>query len=191
MSTLLSDLDSSPSSGRDGDLVDQILNEMNSGGTTLPPPTPSGFPSNSGVISAPSQNTVVNSHVMDSGPARSHMIGNSQPTPADFAAAMHGAGGGGSYASANEPLPPPPVRPYPMRKSLVQRFTDEFKVPLMVAVLVFAFSLPVVNFLFAHYFPSMILPTGQLTMVGLVLKSLVAGTSFWVLQRVIVPLFSL
>jgi hypothetical protein len=119
------------------------------------------------------------------------MIGNSQPTAADFAAAMHGGNNGSSYASANEPLPPPPVRPYAMRKSLVQRFTDEFKVPLMVAVLVFAFSLPVVNFLFAHYFPSMIMPTGQLTMVGLVLKSLVAGASFWVLQRVIVPLFSL
>ena len=191
MSTLLSDLDSSPPSGRDGDLVDQILNEMNSGGTTLPPPAPSGFPSNSGVISAPSQNTIVNSHVMDSGPARSHMIGNSQPTPADFAAAMHGSGNS-SYASANDP---PAVKPsmdkYKMRKSLLQRFTDEFKVPLMVAVLVFAFSLPVVNFLFAHYFPSMILPTGQLTMIGLVLKSLTAGASFWVLHRVIVPLFSL
>lgn len=184
MSTLLSDLDSSPS--RDGDLVDQILNEMN--GVTQPPPAPSGFPANQGVMSAPTSNTVVNSHVMDSGPPRAHMIGNSQPTAADFAAAMHGSGN--SYAPANEPLPPPPMQ-YKMRKSLTQRFTDEFKVPLMVAVLVFAFSLPVVNFLFAHYFPSMILPTGQLTTVGLIIKSLAAGASFWILQRVIVPLFSL
>jgi len=190
MSTLLSDLDSAPPSGRDGDLVDQILSEMNS--NTLPPLAPSGFPSSSGVISAPSNNTIVNSHVMDSGPARSHMIGNSQPTPADFAAAMHGGTNNSSYASANDPpAAKPNMDKYRPRKSLLQRFTDEFKVPLMVAVLVFAFSLPVVNFLFAHYFPYMILPTGQLTMIGLVLKSLVAGVSFWVLQRVIVPLFSL
>jgi hypothetical protein len=190
MSTLLSDLDSSPPSGRDGDLVDQILNEMNGGGNTLPPPMPSGFPSNSGTISAPSQNTVVNSHVMDSGPARSHMIGNSQPTPSDFAAAMQGGGG---YAPVNDSQLPKPSFPaaYKQRKSLVQRMTDEFKVPILVAIIVFAFSLPVVNFLFAHYFPSMMLPTGQLTTVGLVIKSLGAGVFFWVLQRVIVPLFSL
>jgi hypothetical protein len=192
MSTLLSDLESSPPSGRDGDLVEQIINEMNSGGgTTIPPPSPSGFPGNSGVISTPSNNTIVNSHVMDTAPARSHMIGNSQPTPADFAMAMHGANGSSSYASANESLPPPPTMSYKMRKSLVQRLTDEIKVPLIVSFLVFVFSLPVVNFLFAHYFPSMILPTGQLTLFGNVLKSLVAGVSFWILQRVIVPLFSL
>jgi hypothetical protein len=186
MSTLLSDLDGSPPSGRDGDLVDQILNEMNSGGGTLPPPAPSGFPGNPGVISSPSQNTVVNSHVMDSGPARAHMIGNSQPTAADFASAMQGG-----YAPANDPPPKPVAAPYKLRKSLSQRLMDELKVPMLVAIIVFAFSLPVVNFLFAHYFPSMLLPTGQLTMVGLVLKSLVAGVSFWILQRVIVPLFSI
>jgi len=127
---------------------------------------------------------------MDSGPARAHMIGNSQPTPADFATAMHG---GGAYASANEQAVPKPsyAAAFKQRKSLMQRLTDEFKVPILVAILVFAFSLPVVNFLFAHYFPSMMLPTGQLTTVGLVIKSLGAGAFFWVLQRVIVPLFSL
>jgi hypothetical protein len=194
MSTLLSDLESSPPSQRDGDLVDQILNEMNSGGgggNTIPPPAPSGFPGNPGVISSPTQNTIVNSHVMDTAPARSHMIGNSQPTPADFAAAMHGGGNGSSYASANEPLPPPPTMPYKMRKSLMQRFMDEMKVPLIVAILVFVFSLPVVNFLFLHYLPSMALPTGQLTLFGTVIKSIVAAISFWILHRVIVPLFSI
>jgi hypothetical protein len=191
MSTLLSDLESAPPSGRDGDLVDQILNEMNGGGNSLPPPMPSGFPSNSGTISSPTSNTVVNSHIMDSGPARAHMIGNSQPTPADFANAMQNGGGG--YASANEaPVPKPSyAAAFKQRKSLMQRMTDEFKIPILVAILVFAFSLPVVNFLFAHYFPTMMLPTGQLTTVGLVIKSLGAGACFWVLQRVIVPLFSL
>ena len=55
----------------------------------------------------------------------------------------------------------------------------------------FVFSLPVVNFLFAHYLPRMVKPTGELTIAGLLIKSFAAGTAFWVLHRVIVPLLSL
>jgi len=182
MSTLLSDLDSSPPSSKDGDLVEQILHEMNGGSSS------SGFPPNQGVISAPMSNTVVNSHIMDSAPATAHMIGNTQPTPADFAAAMHAVPYTPSIAAPQQQQQQPSG--YKSRNSLFQRFTDEFKPPLLVAVLVFVFSLPVINFLFAHYLPSMVLPTGQLTMVGLLIKSLVAGGTFWVLQRIVVPLFS-
>ena len=58
-------------------------------------------------------------------------------------------------------------------------------------MIVFVFSLPVVNFLFAHYIPSMVMPTGQLTTLGLLVKSMAAGSAFWMLQRVVVPLLSL
>ena len=37
----------------------------------------------------------------------------------------------------------------------------------------------------------MIRPTGQLTTIGLMIKSVIAGIVFWVLQRIIVPLLSL
>jgi hypothetical protein len=37
----------------------------------------------------------------------------------------------------------------------------------------------------------MALPTGQLTLIGTVIKSIVAAISFWILHRVIVPLFSI
>jgi hypothetical protein len=67
---------------------------------------------------------------------------------------------------------------------------EEFRTPMLVAILVFVVSLPVVNFLFAHYLPSMVKPTGELTAVGLVIKSVGAGGAFWLLQRVIVPLLT-
>ena len=182
MSTLLSDLDSSPAVSKDGDLVDQILKEMNSG--------PPAIPSNPGVISAPMPNNAMNAHIMDSGPATAHMIGGAQPTPADFAAAMHGV----PYSQQQQQQQQPQqqqFQPSPRKRTIYQRITEEFKIPLLVALLVFIFSLPVVNFLFAHYLPSMVLPTGQLKTLGLIIKSLSAGVAFWILQRVIVPLFSL
>ena len=180
MSTLLTDLDSSPPvSSKDGDLVDQILKEMN--GPPLPPP-------------AAVQNTAMNSYTMSTNPATAHVIGGAHPTPADFAAAIHGVPPSSAMYTAHEaqantgPANAPAYRPY--KKSYIQRVGDEFKIPIMVAILFFVFSLPVTNVLFAHYLPWTILTTGQLKMSGLLVKSLVAGSTFWVLQRVVVPLFS-
>jgi len=179
MSTLLSDLEGSPAVSKDGDLVDQILKEMNSSSPAIP--------SNPGVISAPMPNNAMNARIMDSGPATAHMIGGAQPTPADFAAAMHGV----PYAPQPQQQQQQPQQPSLRKRTIYQRLVEEFKIPMLVALLVFIFSLPVVNFLFAHYLPSMVLPTGQLKTLGLIIKSLSAGVAFWILQRVIVPLFSL
>ena len=187
MSTLLTDLDSA-TPNKDGDLVDQILREMNSGGGGPPPPAPA-IPSSQGMIMDPMPNTGMHTRVMDAGPQTAHIIGGSQPTPADFAAAMHGV----PYAPS-APFAPSAATPAPSpraRKSVVGKLTEEFKNPILVALLVFVFSLPVVNFLFAHYLPWSVLPTGQLTMVGLLLKSVCAGGLFWVLQRIIIPLLNM
>jgi hypothetical protein len=187
MSTLLSDLESSPATG-DGDFVQNILNEMNGGPPTAPPPAMSG-----GVINSPNPNSIA-PMVMDNGPVTSHMIGNSHPTPADFTqmmntqpqAAPQGTMAGAAYAPQERPAPPPP----PPKRSWFSRSLDEFRVAFFVAIIVFVFSLPVVNFLFAHYVPSMVKSTGELTWLGLLVKCLAAGLVFWVLQRIIVPLLS-
>jgi hypothetical protein len=201
MSTLLSDLETSSGPAKDGDLVDQIIKEMNGGagggpqGANMfvppqPPPSPAMMPSNPGMMPVQMSNTALSSHHMDNGPATAHMIGGSQPTPADFAAAMHG-GAPLNHAEAN----PTPAYEHQVvrssKRSMLQRIGEEFKIPMLVALLVFVFSLPVVNFLFAHYLPYLVLPTGQLKTLGLVIKSLAAGVMFWILQRIIVPLFSL
>lgn len=199
MSTLLSDLESSPGSGgaSDGDLVSQIMREMNAGGgppppmpANPPPPAPMALaPPGPGMIMAPSSNMGVSQHTMEMNPATAHMINGSHPTPADFNAAMGGVPTS-QYASAAPP-PAPAVAPAYPRRSWRQRITEEMKVPILVALTVFVFSLPVVNFLFAHYIPRMVLPTGQLTTIGLLLKAASAGATFWLLQRVVVPLFSM
>jgi hypothetical protein len=177
MSTLLSDLDSAPALG-DGDFVQNILSEMNG-----------GAPPRQATINSPSSNTAMAPRIMDNAPATAHVIGNSHPTPSDFAHMVQASNSDSGAAAFNTPAPPPP-RPAPAKKSWSSRILDEFKLPLFVVVIVFIFSLPVVNFLFAHYVPSMVLATGQLTTIGLLVKSAAAGATFWILQRVIVPLLS-
>jgi hypothetical protein len=178
MSTLISELDSAPALG-DGDFVQNILSEMNGGDAPR-----------QGIINSPSSNTAMAPRVMDNAPATAHVIGNSHPTPADFANMVQASNSeGGNAAAFNTPVAQAP-RPAPAKKSWSSRILDEFKLPLFVMVIVFVFSLPVVNFLFAHYVPSMVLATGQLTTIGLLVKSAAAGATFWVLQRVIVPLLS-
>ncbi len=197
MSTLLSDLDSAgPAAGGDGDLVNLIMREMNmSAGAqgppppmpgAPPPPTPGNLPPMMNVASNP---TAVNQHVMATNPQLSHVINGAMPTSADFPAGIQG---GVPLAQPQALAAPPAPKPYEYpRRSMRQRLTEEIKLPILVALLVFVFSLPVVNILFARYLPRMVLPTGQLTTIGLVLKALAAGSVFWLMQRVIVPLFSM
>lgn len=201
MSTLISDLDGVPAQG-DGDFVQNILNEINGGGGTIQAPPAVGGMAPGTVISAPNPNTIA-PRQMDNAPIMAHMIGNSHPTPADFAQMMGappshgqvaaapqgGEGVAGAAASWAQPAAAPAYMPR-AKRSWTGRMMEEFRTPMLVAILVFVVSLPVVNFLFAHYLPSMVKPTGELTAVGLVIKSLGAGGAFWLLQRVIVPLLT-
>lgn len=193
--TLLSELDQKGSPG-DDDLVRQIFKDLNN-------PAPS-FSGGNEIINAPNPNTVA-PHTMDSGPSTSHIIGRDHPTPADFAAAMHGS----QRAPVPENGPPPsgnynmtspwvqgqpPAVPMQMPmstgKNIYSRVADEIKTPILVTLLVFIFSLPFINVLFSHYIPSLIKPTGDLTTVGTLVKSALAGSTFWVLQRVVAPLLA-
>ncbi|NBV77659.1 hypothetical protein EBR66_05865, partial [bacterium] len=115
MSTLLSELDSAPAQG-DGDFVQNILNEMNGGaGPTNPPmqPSPAGG-MHQGLQQAPNPNTFVHRQ-MDAAPATAHMIGTTQPTPADFAQMMNTGGGpvpaqGDAWGSSYQPHARPTPR---------------------------------------------------------------------------------
>lgn len=199
--TLLSDLEGSGSAGGDTDLVKKIFADMNSGSTSNPlMPT-------QGMIMSPNPNSIAQV-AMDNIPATSHIIGKDTPTPGDFAAAIHGVP---RMEGMGAPPPPMPATAYPAqgqwanytapqampmimeepKKNFYAQMANELKVPLMVSILVFVFSLPFLNILFSHYAPSLLKPTGDLTTVGLLLKALLAGLSFWLLQRVIAPLIAL
>jgi len=186
--TLLSDLDGSSGSS-DGDLVQKILNDMNESSPPPPPqvtsrqPTPANqiHPS---VINSPNPNSTLQ-HSMDAVPPTAHMIGKEHPTNPDFANMMNvnALQQGQQWYQFNQPPPPPP--PQPKRSSWFSGLSYELKTPVLVALVFFVFSLPFVNVLFMHYIPSLVKNTGELNMVGLVLKSLLAGVGFWVVNRVI------
>ena len=218
--TLLSDLDSNPSSGNDGDLVQRILADVNGGSSSMsapPPPMPNHLPAHAN----PGYNAGMNSPLpngggmgpiaMDSRIPTAHVIGNEHPTSGDFARAMAGAmvpppmgqmpmsgspysggmgyGGSGGYTQQqymmNQNAYEPP------RKNIYSYVIEEAKIPFVVAFLFFLFSLPPVRILLAHYLPQLIKPTGEFQMLGLLLVAFLAGASFWLLQRVIVPLLAL
>jgi hypothetical protein len=212
--TLLADLDTQTGGG-DGDLVQKILSDMNipTGGggerrAAAPPPLPAQTPIYQQQMSANSTQQLS----MDSRIPQSHMIGNEHPTPADFASAI------GPMQSVPG-LPSMPGMAFPQQqhqqhfpqnpyvqggqhpqmaggyeapsKNLYGRVLEEMKVPFVVALLFFVFSLPPIRVLIAHYLPSLIKQTGEFQTTGLALVSLLAGVTFWVLQRVIAPLLSL
>lgn len=199
--TLLSDLDGSGGGGGDGDLVQKILSDMNipsgsggggsGGGRPVPPPMQQQGQGQGGMNRDPGYAGSTQNMTMDSRIPTSHMIGNEHPTPADFAAAMVGAhsmGGPFTQAPAEEPMP---GFASGAKANIYSRIVQEIKVPFVVALLFFLFSLPPIRVLVSHYMRSMIKPTGELNMVGLLFISLLVGAVFWILQRVIAPLLSL
>ena len=194
--TLLSDLDTS-SQSNDGDLVQKILNDINDSAPPLPQitsrqPTPANqiHPS---VINSPNPNTTLQ-HSMDTVPSTAHIIGNEHPTNADFAQMMYAKQNQPMYGNPNQGAPwqqynAPAPPPYVAKKAWYSGFVYELKTPILVSLVFFIFSLPVVNIMFSHYAPRLVKGTGELTVVGLVLKSLLAGLGFWIANRV-VPLLT-
>jgi hypothetical protein len=205
--TLLADLDTQGGGG-DGDLVQKILSDMNipTGGErerererrAAPPPLPAQTPVyQQQQMSANSTQQLS----MDSRIPQSHMIGNEHPTPADFASTI------GPMQSMPS-MPGMPHMPHmgqmgqhpgyempsnrdSVSKNMYGRVLEELKVPFVVALLFFVFSLPPIRVLIAHYLPSLIKQTGEFHTTGLVAVSAITGLTFWLLQRVIAPLLSL
>jgi hypothetical protein len=195
--TLLSDLDGGGGESQDGDLVQKILADMNvpsgGGGRPIPPPMPTPTPQHYQQMASSNQQMTMDRQI-----PTSHMIGNEHPTPADFAAAMVGIGGQRTdIAAMAAPVGPMPGTPIPgtvyepPTKNLYGRVVDELKVPFVVALLFFVFSLPPIRVLVGHYMPRLLQPTGEFHITGLLLAAAIVGSTFWVLQRVIAPLLSL
>lgn len=207
--TLLSDLDSAGGASMNDDTaVQRILNEMN--GTPAPlqqvqmpqqqiqPPSVQSRQPPAQVINSPNPNSTMQ-HSMDSMPSTAHIIGGEHPTNADFAAMMYSSGRGAQgmqqqqqYIPQNpyaNPIQTPQMYAPPIqRKSYYSEIASELKTPILVALLFFVLSLPFVSVLMSHYLPSLVKATGELTTVGLLIKSLLAGILFWVLHRIVAPL---
>jgi hypothetical protein len=195
--TLLSDLDSKPPvfNNKDDDLVNKILADMNIPSQSnpvmnAPPPMPSG---NNRIISSPNPNSIY-PVAIDPGTATAHMIGKDYPTPADFAHLMHSpqfAHGGSQFANVTQPaIQQQPTLIEATKGNMYTDIISQIKQPLLVAIIVFIVSLPVINVLIGHYLPSLLRIGGDLTTAGLVVKSLIGGFLFWFIQKVLVPLMA-
>jgi len=198
--TLLADLDTQ--GGGDGDLVQKILSDMNiptgEQRRPAPPPLPAQTPIYQQQMASSTQPIAMDSRI-----PTSHMIGNEHPTPADFASAvgpMQGAYGQmpsmpsmGQGQMGQGQMPQVQMgQSYDIpTKNIYSRVLEELKVPLVVAILFFVFSLPPIRVLIAHYIPSFVKTTGEFHTTGLLTVSALTGLTFWVLQRVIAPLLSL
>ncbi len=200
--TLLSDLDSKAPLENDGDLVQKIMADMNlsqgSGGNPMMPAAPPPAPSARAmaVQNSPNPNTTMG-HTMDPSAATAHIIGQHHPTTADFASLMPNQGMFGPPGSVMGspynspvamPMPPPIIEEDGWFKSSKASLLKELKTPILVAIIVFVFSLPMINTLIGLYFPRLLRIGGDLTSIGLGIKSIFAGIFFWILQRVLVPL---
>ena len=194
--TLISDLDSlTPAGDNDGDLVQKILADMNSPSernpVVQPPPNP-GMDVARRMISSPNPNTTMQ-HNIDPANPTAHLIGRDMPTAADFASMMSATGGyaGSGYAPAGlMAAPAAPILAAPPRSNWYGEIAGQLRQPLLVAIIVFVVSLPVINVLIGFYLPGLLRAGGDLTTMGLVVKSLAAGALFWFIQRVLVPLMA-
>jgi hypothetical protein len=193
--TLLSDLDSkTPVMSKDDDLVNKILADMNVSSQANPvmnaPPPPSG---NGRVINSPNPNSIY-PVAIDPGTATAHMIGKDYPSPADFANLMHSpqfTHGGSQFANVAQPrMMTQPTLIEPTNGNMYSDIIVQIKQPLLVAIIVFIVSLPIINVLIGHYVPSLLRIGGDLTTAGLVVKSLIGGFLFWFIQKVLVPLMA-
>ena len=192
--TLLSDLDSKPPvlQSKDDDLVNKILADMNLPSSSnpvmnMPPPSGNG----SRMIQSPNPNSTY-PIAMDPATATAHMIGKEYPTTADFANLMHSPSYGGSpyamHAPQQQALPPALVDS--ANGNFYSDIISQLRQPLLVAIIIFLVSLPVLNVLIGHYLPSLLRMGGDLTTVGLVVKSLFGGLLFWFIQKILVPLMA-
>lgn len=195
--TLLSDLGNGAPDG-DNDLVQRILADLN---TTESPSNPVMSPpaGNGRVISSPNPNTTY-PLAMDPATATAHMIGKTYPTPGDFANMMGPGPAGAPYSGGGQQQQqqyPQQQQQQPILTSLygggkgwMSDLMTQIRQPLLVAILVFVMSLPVINVMLAFYLPSLLKATGELSTIGLLAKSLLAGALYWTILNVVAPLVS-
>jgi hypothetical protein len=192
--TLLSDLDSKPPTmSKDDDLVNKILADMNIPSQSNPVMNAQPPSGNGRVINSPNPNSVY-PVAIDPATATAHMIGKDYPTSADFANLMHSqqfTHGGSQFANVHQQQAM--RQPTLIETTKGNMYTDiiaQLKQPLLVAIIVFIVSLPIINVLIGHYLPSLLRIGGDLTTAGLVVKSAVGGFLFWFIQKVLVPLMA-
>jgi hypothetical protein len=92
-----------------------------------------------------------------------------------------------NMAPVHQPPPPPQYTPMeeeyrPRKKNIWGSITEKLRDPLIVSVIVFVLSLPVLHTMLAKYAGWAFAVGGQLSWIGLVAMSLLAGVTFGIAQ---------
>jgi len=172
-----------PGPPADEERVKRILAEMNVENTVQGPPPPQ---SQSRVITEPPISMSTGTLRMDPGTARAHVIGNSSPTMADFQAMFQAAPPGMApypIANATATATPSSVQvARPKEKDATFSWKQSLREPLAVTILVFLLNLPVVTSILSRYASWMYLNSGEISVAGLIVKALLAGSIFFAYQ---------
>ena len=190
--TMLSDLGQGAPDNSDGDFVQRILADLNTSESASNPvmnsmPPPAG---NGRVINSPNPNTTY-PLAMDPATATAHMIGKDFPTAGDFSTMMNQSSGAPYQQQQQQQQQQAPIlTQLSTGKGYVNDLIHQMRQPLLVAIIFFVVSLPVINVLLGYYMPSLLRAGGDLTTVGLLVKSLGAGAAYWIILNVLAPLVS-
>ena len=167
-STPLDSLDSAE--GGDEQRVQRILSEMSNEAPRI--------------ISEKPISTSMGDIRMDPAAARAHIIGNSTPSMADFQSMLFQTPPGMTPIhrtqenTAPAPMKEPKSAPTPIWTMVVQ----QIRAPLIVMCIVFFLNLPIVTSIMSRYASWMYLGSGEISISGLIVKALMAGTLFGVYQ---------
>ena len=159
----------------DASLVNKILSDMNEGssvGQSMGNPNGAAFeqgPPRLVLQEPPIQST--QEYTMDPAPATAHLIGNSTPSAQDFSSMM------ASFGQVQQENPVPQVQMIaPTQKGDMWTYiSDRIRAPIVVAALFFLLNLPLFHTSLMQYAPWAFRAGSELSMVGLVLLSLIAG----------------
>lgn len=166
----------------DEERVKRIMAELNADSMVQPAP-PLGQPQP--IISEPPIMTSTGQVRMDPGTARANVIGNSTPTMADFQAMLQQMPPGiapfhGPVAAPPPSLPIPGPKPVDWRTAILQ----QLRAPFVVGVIVFLLNMPAITNVFSRYASWMYLSSGEISIGGLFVKTLIAMGLFLVYQTV-------
>lgn len=172
-STPLDTLDSAEPTA-DEERVRRILADMNAGDTSR-------------IITEKPVSTSIGDMRMDPGPPRAHMIGNATPSMADFQSMLFQAPPGMTPIHRND-QPEAQVRREKVVAAPVQSVWSivlhQLRAPLVVAAIVFLLNLPIVTNMLSRYASWMYLGSGEISISGLFVKSVLGGSLFVVYQMI-------
>jgi hypothetical protein len=180
----LQDTTAKPEASADEERVRRILAEMNAEGSIQQPP---GITTNMPrVITEPPLSVSTGDIRMDAGTSRAHVIGNSAPSMADFQSMFQQMSPGMAPIYGERMAPEPAVKNTKKTawKSITASALESLRSPVAVAVIMFFLNLPIITNILSRYVSWMYLSSGEISIGGLMVKSLLAAILFAIYQGI-------